>query len=64
MNETNPFTVLTLAEKAIEAMDTTATTPGEKVAALRTAAFAIEQAQQAQQLAIIMANMVTNSRPK
>lgn len=64
MNETNPLDTMRLAAKAIEALEATEASPGEKAAALKVAAFAIEQAQSAQQLAVVMANIVNNSRPK
>lgn len=63
-NETNPLDVLTLAMQVIKSMDESQASPGEKAAALKTAAFAIEQAASAQQLAVVMSNLINQTRPK
>lgn len=62
MNETNPIDTLVLAVKVLEALATSQASPGEKAAALKVAAFAIEQAAVAQNLAVVMANIVDKSK--
>lgn len=61
MNESDPVGVLALASKAIAALSDTAASAGEKAAALRTAAFAVEQAATAQALAQVIANTIDKS---
>lgn len=63
-HETNPMDTLTLAGKALAVMAESQASAGEKVAALKTAAFAIEQAATAQSLAVVMANIISGSQRK
>ena len=62
MNETNPIDTLILAAEALKALAGSQASPGEKAAALKVAAFAIEQAAVAQNLAVVMANTVDKSK--
>lgn len=62
-NETSPGDVLRMATNVVNLLDETQASAGEKIAALRTAAFAIEQAASAQQLAVMMANYIEASKP-
>lgn len=61
MNESEPNVILALAGSAIAALNASAVSPGEKAAALRTAAFAVEQAAAAQTQAQILANLIDKS---
>ncbi len=61
MNESDPIAVLKLASMAIGALADTSASSGEKAAALRTAAFAIEQAMGVQTQAQILANLIERS---
>lgn len=61
MKESDPVAVLALASRAIAALGETSASPGEKAAALRTAAFAVEQAATAQALAQVIANTIDKS---
>lgn len=61
MKESDPAAVLALASKAIAALSETAASSGEKAAALRTAAFAVEQAMGVQTQAQILANLIDKS---
>lgn len=58
MNETNPIDTLKLASVVLASLANHAGSPHEKVAALRTAAAAIEEAEKAQQMAVIVAGIV------
>lgn len=60
-NETDPIATLALAGKLLASMVDVQATSGEKAAALRTAAFAIEQAAQAQSMAVVMSNIIKKS---
>lgn len=61
MNESDPVAVLNLSSLALRALSETQASPGEKAAALRTAAFAVEQAATAQALAQVIANTIDKS---
>lgn len=61
MRESDPVGVLALASKAIAALADTAASAGEKAAALRTAAFAVEQSQAVQAMAQVIANAIDKS---
>lgn len=61
-NETNPTEIMTLSVTCLQALEHSQASPGEKVAALRTAAFAIEQAVQAQQMAVLVANLINQTK--
>lgn len=61
MNESDPVAVLNLSSLALRALAETQASPGEKAAALRTAAFAVEQAATAQALAQVIANTIDKS---
>lgn len=64
-NETNPTAMLNLAVKILAAIEDTEASPTEKMAALRTAAFAVEQAMQAQNTATVIANIMAGvNKPK
>lgn len=63
-NETNPIDLMNLAGKAINSMADIQVSPGEKIAALRIAAFALEQAASAQNMAVMMANILQQTTPK
>lgn len=58
MNETNPSDTLNLAGLVLKFLADNQASAGEKCAALRTAAFAIEQAANAQQMALVMSNIL------
>lgn len=62
-NETSPVQVLQLASRLVHSLEDTQASAGEKLAALRTAAYAIEQAASVQQLAVMMANYIEASKP-
>lgn len=61
MNVSDPVGVLNLASMALRALADTSASPGEKAAALRTAAFATEQAMGVQTQAQILANLIDKS---
>lgn len=63
-NETNPLDVVTLAAKAIQALEDSQASPGDKAAALKTAAYAIEQAALSQQLAVHMSDLLNQQKGK
>ena len=63
-HETDAMVVLTLATQVVKSLDDSAASPAEKIAAMRTAAYALEQAISAQQLSTVMANYVEQSRPR
>ncbi len=63
-NETNPSTIMALAAKCIAALEESEASPGEKIAALKSAAFVVEQAMTAQNLATVLANIMAQNRPK
>lgn len=64
MNETDPIAILLLAKKVLEGLATTDASPADKIAALRVAASALEQANLAQQSATAIASIVANARGK
>lgn len=63
-NETQATSVATLALKAIAALDDSVASPHEKMAALKVAAFAIEQSVSAQNTATMIANVMAQAKPK